>query len=169
METEGLNMTSSVMMEKLANLFMDVMTWNNVPTDASSSEWYSFHTHDERKYFFFSTLSVLFLLWQEASTSNLPLGFDSELITSCDAVICSLWCRLRWPNFHLGLLPAVFYQLSASKSLKQINSRALQLGWNLDLSAFLLKRFPCYLMSFRAVLTLMSLNPQLLLCNLKKT
>jgi len=69
----------------------------------------------------------------------LPLGFDSELITSCDAVIWSLWCRLRQPDFHLGLLPAVFYRLSASKSLKQVNSRALQLGWNLDLSAFLLR------------------------------
>lgn len=71
MEKEGLNMTSSVMMEKLANLFMDIMTWNNVPTDASSSEWYSFDTYDERKYFFFSTLSILFLLWQEASASYL--------------------------------------------------------------------------------------------------
>lgn len=81
--------------------------------------------------FFFGRKLLLFV-W-------LLLGFDSELITSCDAVTCSLRCRLRWPNFHLGLLTAVFYQLSASKSLNQVSNRALQLGWNLGLSALLLE------------------------------
>lgn len=129
----------SVMMERI-KVHYGTMPWNNVPNNISSASdmLYTYMTKENISPlvlfpFTFSFISKLLLF------VCLLLGFDSELITSCDAVICSLWCRLRWPNFHLGIFPAVFYWFSASKSLEQVNRRALQLEWNLDLSALLLR------------------------------
>lgn len=130
----------SVMMGRITKFIMDIMPWNNVPNNISSASDTPY-THMIKENI--SSLVVFAFTFSFASKLLLfvclPLGFDSELITSCDAVICSLWCRLRWPNFHLGIFPAVFYWFSASKSLEQVNRRALQLEWNLDLSTLLLR------------------------------
>lgn len=90
---------------------------NNIPTQVFSREWCSLHICEENISLVLFPFS--FSLGRKLlDFVCLPLNFDSELITSCDVVIWSLWYNLWWPNFHLQLLIAVFYWLSASEGLK---------------------------------------------------